>query len=150
MDHVHCYGSPLGRIILKSDGNPITRLYFGDEHVSDEKFPVFDQADRWLDMYFSGYEPLEMPELCLHTTPFRKAVYDILLEIPYGSTVTYKEIAERLGNVSAQAVGNALAANPILLMIPCHRVIGSDGTLKGYAGGLERKEKLLDLERRKI
>ena len=111
------------------------------------------EAKRWLDVYFSGREPDFLPPLRYDSTPFRKLICDILLTIPYGKTMTYgaiaAEAAKRQGaeRMSAQAVGGAVGHNPISLMIPCHRVVGTGGSLTGYAGGIERKVKLLELER---
>lgn len=113
---------------------------------------IFEEAKKWLDIYFSGEEPKFTPKLNLEGTEFRKDVWEILLEIPYGKTITYKDISEKLigsgkyKKMSNQAVGGAVACNPISLIIPCHRVVGSSGSLTGYAGGLHRKMKLLKLE----
>ncbi|MBP5389711.1 MAG: methylated-DNA--[protein]-cysteine S-methyltransferase [Bacteroidales bacterium] len=123
--------------------------------------PVLEETQRWLDSYFSGRIPDFTPPLRLRGTPFRKAVWRILLEIPYGQTITYGEIAARLaapaaknrlaeglgsGSVLARAVGGAVGSNPVSLIVPCHRVIGADGSLTGYAAGLDRKRALLRLE----
>ena len=111
------------------------------------------QTIKWLDTYFTGKQPDFTPLINLNTTPFRKAVYDILLTIPYGQTMTYGEIAHFLAEqkgiqrMSAQAVGGAVGHNPISIIIPCHRVVGADGSLTGYAGGLDKKIELLKLER---
>ena len=116
--------------------------------------PVFAEARRWLDIYFSGQKPAFTPPLLMRATPFRKDVWEILLTIPYGKTATYGEIATALAQkrgvprMSAQAVGNAVGHNAISLIIPCHRVIGANGNLTGYAAGLARKAWLLDLEKR--
>ncbi|MBR6027593.1 MAG: methylated-DNA--[Clostridia bacterium] len=156
----HC-ASPLGGITLASDGEALTGLWFeGQEHFAEtldrrhiEKgLPVFDETLRWLENYFSGKAPDFTPKLAPRGTPFRRAVWEILLDIPYGRTMTYGEIAARLSErtgqarTSARAVGCAVARNPISLIIPCHRVLGSGGRLTGYAGGLERKAGLLQLE----
>ena len=155
------YASPLGGITLSSDGEALTGLWFDGqkyfaETLSPEReersLPVFEEAARWLDIYFGGREPDFTPPLRPKGTAFRKAVWDVLLSIPYGQTVTYGEIAERLARqsgvprMSAQAVGGAVGHNPISIIVPCHRVIGADGRLTGYAGGLERKARLLELE----
>lgn len=161
MDYIYrCY-SPLGGITLASDGEALTGLWFdgqkyfaaglSSEH-EEKALPVFGQAEKWLDIYFSGRDPGFTPKLALNAAPFRKAVWDLLLTIPYGKTVTYGELASRLSGpggrrASARAVGGAVGRNPISLIIPCHRVIGADGNLTGYAGGIERKKKLLALER---
>ena len=110
-----------------------------------KELPIFDEICRWLDIYFSGKEPDFTPPLSMRTTPFRKAVWEIMLTIPYGQTMTYGEIAgiiaEQRGidRMSAQAVGGAVGHNSISLIIPCHRVIGTDGSLTGYAGGIDKK-----------
>ena len=162
MDYIHHYESPLGGITLASDGKSLSGLwfdgqkYFGstlDKAPVQKMLPVFDRTKEWLDIYFSGKAPDFTPPLSLNTTPFRKAVWEILLAIPFGQTITYGEIAnrmaERLGrrHMSAQAVGGAVGHNPISLIIPCHRVVGSDGNLTGYAGGIEKKRKLLEMEK---
>ena len=122
-----------------------------DEHVSQET-PVLTKAKKWLDIYFSGEEPKFTPPLHPVGTAFRQAVWKILLQIPYGQTVTYGEIAQQLAaeqgisTMSAQAVGGAVGHNKISVIIPCHRVIGADGSLTGYAGGIDKKIALLGLE----
>lgn len=161
MDCIWHYESPLGGITLGSDGKALTDLWFdGQEHYAvtlpsqaeHRRLPVFDETCRWLDIYFSGRAPDFTPELVLHGTPFRKAVWDILLTIPFGKTMSYGEIAEILARqrgisrMSAQAVGGAVGHNPVSIIVPCHRVIGADGSLTGYAGGLERKARLLEIE----
>ena len=162
MKYIHHYDSPLGGITLASDGTAITGLwfdgqkYFGaglEKESALKELPIFEKTDKWLDIYFSGKNPGFVPQLSVNDTPFRRAVWDILLTIPYGSTITYGEIAERLAvekglkSMSAQAVGGAVGHNPISLIIPCHRVVGADGSLTGYAGGIDKKEKLLEMER---
>ena len=156
------YQSPIGGITLASNGAELTGLwfdgqkYFGDtlpKEYEEKELPVFKEAKRWLDMYFRGNEPDFTPPICVDATPFRKAVWEILLTIPYGKTMTYKEIAEKFAKergiveMSAQAVGGAVGHNPISLIIPCHRVVGTNGSLTGYAGGIDKKEWLLALER---
>ena len=132
------------------------------EEITAEKtghLPVFLETKKWLDQYFSGTVPDFTPPLLIRTTPFRKEVLEILLTIPYGKTMTYGEIAailterrrashskEHSSRMSAQAVGGAVGHNPISIIIPCHRVIGSDGSMTGYAGGIERKICLLQIE----
>ena len=121
-----------------------------DKKISEDK--IFSDTKKWLDIYFSGEEPKFIPKLKLEGTEFRKDVWEILLEIPYGKTITYKDISEKLiasgkyKKMSNQAVGGAVGHNPISLIIPCHRVVGTSGSLTGYAGGLHRKMKLLKLE----
>ena len=161
MDFTHRFNSPLGGITLASDGEALTGLWFDgqkyfaaslEKEHEERMLPVFDLADKWLNLYFSGSEPGFLPPLLMRTTEFRKTVWEILLSIPYGKTMTYGEIADRiaagrgLSLMSAQAVGGAVAHNAISLMIPCHRVVGMDGSLTGYAGGLEKKIWLLEME----
>ena len=161
MDHTAHYISPIGGITLAGNGDALTGLwfdgqkYFGDTLSADhteKDLPVFRQTRRWLDLYFSGSDPGFTPPLLLRAADFRKAVWNILLTIPYGRTVTYGEIADILcaergtGKMSAQAVGNAVGHNPVSLIIPCHRVIGKNGSLTGYAGGIDKKRRLLALE----
>jgi methylated-DNA-[protein]-cysteine S-methyltransferase len=154
MIYTHHYDSPLGGITLSAQESALTgcwfdgQKYFGaalKEPYANGPLPVFDEADRWLDIYFSGHEPDFLPPLSLQSTPFRMAVWDILLTIPYGKTSTYGALAARLVS-SPRAVGTAVGRNPISVIIPCHRVIAADGSLAGYAGGIENKEKLLKLE----
>ena len=158
MDYMHHCNSPLGGITLASDGENLIGLWFdGQKYYADgldpqhaeRPLPIFDLVERWLAIYFSGKEPGFTPPLGMRTTPFRKAVWEILLTIPYGQTMTYGEIAQRLGisRMSPQAVGGAVGHNAISLIVPCHRVIGKNGSLTGYAGGIERKAQLLVLER---
>ncbi len=162
MDFTHRFNSPLGGITMASDGEALTGLWFDgqkyfaaslEKEHEERMLPVFDLADKWLNLYFSGSEPGFLPPLLMRTTEFRKTVWEILLSIPYGKTMTYGEIADRiaagrgLSRMSAQAVGGAVAHNAISLMIPCHRVVGTDGSLTGYAGGLEKKIRLLELEK---
>lgn len=159
--YTHTYFSPLGKITISSDGRSLTGLWFDGQKFfphelltesTSAELPIFTQTCSWLDNYFSGKAPDFTPPISLNTTPFRKAVYDILLTIPYGQTMTYGEIAgviaKRRGveRMSAQAVGGAVGHNPVSIIIPCHRVVGADGSLTGYAGGLERKIALLRLE----
>ena len=161
MDFIYRYDSPLGLITMACDGNALTGLWFnGQKHFGEslsadhtERFlPVFDETCRWLDLYFSGSIPDFTPPLNLRGTAFRRAVWEILLTIPYGRTTTYGRIAESIaaqketGRLSAQAVGNAVGHNPGSLIVPCHRVVGADGSLTGYAGGTDRKRRLLEME----
>ena len=154
------YASPLGGMTLVSDGTALVGLYFDgqkyfaeglDAKRTQKNLPIFEEARRWLDVYFSGRKPDFMPVLAPHGTAFQQSVWEILRTIPYGQTVTYGAIARRIEQntgcrMSAQAVGGAVGRNPISILIPCHRVIGADGSLTGYAGGLDKKEYLLELE----
>ena len=158
MIYTALYTSPLGGITLASDGIALTGLYFDGERdfpdlsaAHKKDLPVFGEAVKWLDLYFAGKEPHFMPALSPDGTTFQQAVWEILRTIPYGETTTYGAIAKRLEKstgkrMSAQAVGGAVGRNPISILIPCHRVIGANGSLTGYAGGLTRKEYLLRLE----
>lgn len=151
------YDSPLGRLLLMSDGTSLTGLwmhgqkYFaataGANVIQKDDLPIFDKARDWLNRYFAGVRP-QISELPLAPcgSDFRKSVWKILCEIPYGHVITYGDIAKRLGVKSAQAVGGAVGHNPISIIIPCHRVVGASGDLTGYAGGLDNKLKLLKLE----
>lgn len=155
------YDSPLGAITLASDGDALTGLwfdgqkYFGatlTDFAEERPLPVFDETRRWLDVYFQGLAPDSLPPMALAATPFRLRVWEALRRIPYGETVTYGDIARELARerglrqMSAQAVGGAVGHNPISILIPCHRVVGTDGSLTGYAGGIGRKIALLRLE----
>ena len=148
------YASPLGTLTLASDGENLTGLWIAGQKYfaagtptnlpARDDLPVFMQACGWLDRYFAGQRTAanELP-LAPRGSAFRQSVWRILCEIPYGQTVTYGEIAKRLGVRSAQAVGGAVGHNPISIIIPCHRVLGSDGSLTGYAGGVDKKIWLL-------
>ena len=155
------YSSELGDILLAADEIGITGLwFFGQSYFADtlpaeqiaQETPILAQAREWLDEYFSGKEPDFTPTLHPIGSPFRQAVWKLLLQIPYGQTTTYGEIArqmEKLQNrphMSAQAVGGAVGHNGISIIIPCHRVVGTKGSLTGYAGGLDKKMALLELE----
>ena len=155
MDYTFHYDSPLGGITLSSDGEALTGLWFdgqkyfartlGQEHA-EKPLPVFDETARWLELYFAGTVPDFTPKLNPRGTSFQRAVWDVLLTIPWGQTTSYGEIARKLGCRSARAVGGAVGRNPISLIIPCHRVLGADGSLTGYAGGADKKRSLLELE----
>ena len=162
MNYMQEYQSPLGKITFASDGECLTGLWFNgqkyfadsfDKNWQEKALPIFNQTKIWLDIYFSGREPNFTPPIKMLTTDFRKIVWQILLKIPYGQTITYGRIAKmvaeekNLSKMSAQAVGGAVAHNSISIIIPCHRVIGSNGSLTGYAGGIDKKIKLLELEK---
>ena len=162
MTYIYHYDSPLGGITISSNGKEITGLwfdgqkYFGDmlpKYYKEKDLPVFKAVKEWLDVYFRGKAPDFTPPLSMVTTSFRKSVWDILLTIPYGQTMTYGEIANKLvkqrgtAKISAQAVGGAVGHNSISLIIPCHRVVGTNGSLTGYAGGIEKKVWLLTMEK---
>lgn len=159
MEFMRLYDSPLGEIVLTGDDAALTGLWFRDCRpcpvgLEWGETPTLCQAEHWLDLYFRGEEPDFTPPLALRGTAFRRTVWELLLALPYGRTVTYGELASRtaarLGRsaMSAQAVGGAVGQNPVALIVPCHRVVGADGSLIGYAGGLDRKRRLLELEAR--
>ena len=161
MQYTNTYRSPIGNMTMASDGAHLTGLwfdgqkYFADtlapEHV-EQSLTIFDQTKEWLDCYFDGGLPEVPPPLQPTGSPFRLAVWELLGRIPYGQVTTYGEIAALLArqtkqSVSAQAVGGAVGHNPISILIPCHRVVGRNGSLTGYAGGIDKKLKLLTLEK---
>lgn len=155
------YKSLIGDILLAADEIGLTGLWFEGQkyfantlpkdHIQQET-EILTEAKKWLDVYFSGEEPNFTPLLHPNGSTFRKAVWQILLEIPYGQTITYGEIARRIAvmkktsHMSAQAVGGAVGHNEISIIIPCHRVVGTNGSLTGYAGGIDKKISLLKLE----
>ena len=161
MQYINHYQSDIGGITLASDGQNITGLWLDGqkyfpymllEKALREDLPVFETAKKWLDIYFSGHEPEFTPPILLRGSAFRMEVWAELLNIPYGHVTTYGNIAcaiaakHGLKSMSSQAVGGAVGHNPISIIVPCHRVIGSNGGLVGYAGGLEIKKALLGLE----
>ena len=169
MQYTTHYQSPIGGIFLAADEAGLTGLwfdgekYYADHHAKaylnqDEPWheekdtPVLEQTKEWLTVYFSGREPSFYPPVHMSGTPFQLSVWKILQKIPYGKTVTYGEIAKEiagqkgLSRMSAQAVGGAVGRNEISIIVPCHRVVGTNGSLTGYAGGIDRKVKLLTLE----
>ena len=170
MTRIHRYASPLGPVTLASDGRTLTGLWFdGQRHFGaglspdpeECSLPVFGEAVRWLDVYFGGGIPDFTPPLSLSGTPFQTAVWSALLTIPYGETVSYGELASMLkprlrgaglpgaglSGAGARAVGGAVGRNPVSLIVPCHRVAGAGGAITGYAGGVGRKLRLLELEK---
>ncbi len=153
------YASPIGAITVAGSGESITGLWFkGQKYEPPElhtyaykETPALKRAAEWLDSYFKGERPEQPLPLAPGGSAFRRAVWDILITIPYGETTTYGAIAKRLAALGykpcAQAVGGAVGHNPISILIPCHRVLGANGALTGYAGGIEKKEWLLRLEK---
>lgn len=153
--YTHKYKSPVGDILLSSDGEFLTGLSFkfNPEDYNQNLNSVFESTILWLDTYFSGKKPDFTPPFRMTGTDFQVKVWNLLLKIPYGQTTTYGNIASEFAaltgieRMSAQAVGGAVGRNKIAIIIPCHRVIGSNGNLTGYAGGIDIKEKLLMLEK---
>ena len=151
------YNSPLGKMLFVSDGEAICGVWFHnqkffkstiDESVRKDDLEVFVQLKSWFDDYFRGLNPQINFKLKPDGSEFRKKVWKILCEIPYGQTLTYGQIASKISKtMSAQAVGGAVGHNPISILIPCHRVLGANGKLTGYAGGLDKKIELLKLEK---
>lgn len=161
MTFIQHYNSPLGGILLAADEIGLTGLWFNGQKYfarslpagyTEQNTPALSEAKRWLEVYFTGKKPDFMPPLHIVGSAFRRAVWEILLQIPYGKTTTYGEIArqlakkQKLPRMSAQAVGGAVGHNEISIIIPCHRVVGTNGSLTGYAGGIDKKKKLLELE----
>ena len=161
MTYTQTYFSPLGELLLSADDMGLSGLWFAGQRyfartlppgAVPRETPVLTASKRWLDCYFSGAHPDFLPPLHLIGTDFQQAVWNLLLEIPYGQTVTYgalaRTLAQQLGKpaMSAQAVGAAVGRNPVSIIVPCHRVVGANGNLTGYAGGVERKRFLLNLE----
>ena len=162
MQYISHYKSPIGDILLAADEIGLTGLWFEgqkyfalylDKEHEEKELPVFEQTKQWLDIYFSGKEPDFQVPLHFTGTDFQNEVWEILYSIPYGQTMTYGEIAERMArqmgktSMSAQAVGGAVGHNPISILIPCHRVVGTNGSLTGYAGGIRKKIQLLTREK---
>ena len=161
MQYISYYESPLGKILLAADEIGLTGLWFEgqkyfalylDKEHEEKELPVLAETKRWLDIYFSGKEPDFTLPLHFTGTDFQNEVWEILYSIPYGQTMTYgqiaKKIAEKRGlpHMSAQAVGGAVGHNEISIIVPCHRVVGTSGNLTGYAGGIDKKIALLQLE----
>ena len=144
------YASPLGTLRIGEDsGALVSAAFVSDAPEMEPSSPVLSEAKRWLDRYFQGCDPGPVPPYDPKGTPFQKAVWTALSAVPYGKTTTYAGLASSMGLSSrhARAVGNALHRNPLLLFIPCHRVLGKDGSLTGFAYGLARKKALLESER---
>lgn len=152
MNYILNLNSPVGPLWLESDGTALTGLHMEFRPGEGESCPVLENARDWLDDYFRGCpRPVDFP-LSPKGTPFQQTVWEILLDIPFGETRTYgsiaREMAARLGRetMSAQAVGGAVGKNPIAIIIPCHRVVGANGSLTGFAWGLDKKQWLLEHE----
>lgn len=150
------YNSPVGILTLTSDGEFLTGVLFEkefEEVTREDELPVFDEATSWLDRYFAGKNPsIDELKLRPYGSEFRMAVWELLKKIPYGQTVTYGELAKEIAvitnkeKMAAQAIGGAVGHNPISIIIPCHRVVGTNGSLTGFGGGLATKVKLLEHE----
>ena len=162
MQYIHTYRSPMGDILLAADDTGLTGLWFEgqkyfartlDKEHEKREIPLFEKTKQWLDIYFSGKEPDFTVPLHVTGTAFQKQVWEILRSIPYGQTMTYGEIARKMAaqrgemRMSAQAVGGAVSHNEVSILIPCHRVVGTNGSLTGYAGGIDKKIQLLRLEK---
>ena len=155
--YIQYYDSPLGIILLAADEIGLigvwleNQKYYANGLIDpvEKETAVLKETKEWLNLYFSGNEPKALPKIHLIGTNFQKKVWQLLLKIPYGKTMTYKDIAKIISpTMSAQAVGSAVGHNKISILIPCHRVIGSNSSLTGYAGGIERKEYLLKFEKK--
>lgn len=162
MIYLNTYKSPIGEIYLNSDGENLIRVCFKNsrdynlkfiEDAEEKNLPIFDETIKWFDVYFQGEEPKFTPKYKIdNLTPFRKAVIDEMIKIPFGKTITYNDIAKAIAKkrgikrMSAQAVGGAVGWNPIGIIIPCHRVVGTNGSLTGYGGGIQNKVKLFEVE----
>ena len=162
MQYTSHYRSPIGNILLADDEVGLTGLWFEgqkyfalylDKEHEEKEIPIFEKAKKWLDIYFAGKEPDFTVPLHFTGTDFQNEVWEILCAIPYGRTMTYGEIAKQVASkkglprMSAQAVGGAVGRNGISILVPCHRVVGANGSLTGYAGGIDKKIKLLQLEK---
>ena len=162
MQYISHYRSPIGNILLAADEIGLTGLWFVgqkyfalylDKEHEEREIPIFEKVKQWLDVYFSGREPDFTVPLHFTGTDFQNEVWKILCTIPYGQTMTYGEIAKQIAarkglpRMSAQAVGGAVGHNEISIIVPCHRVVGANGSLTGYAGGIDKKIKLLQLEK---
>ena len=162
MQYISHYPSPIGNMLLAADEMGLTGLWFEgqkyfaldlDKEPEEKEIPLFEKVKQWLDIYFSGREPDFTIPLHFTGTDFQNEVWEILCTIPYGQTMTYGEIAKQIAarkglqHMSAQAVGGAVGHNRISIIVPCHRVVGANGSLTGYAGGIEKKAKLLKLEK---
>lgn len=163
MQYIDFYKSPIGDMMMACDEVGLSGLWFeGKKYFAStlnpneprvqKALPIFEQTKKWLDIYFEGKNPAFMPALSLKGSEFRLAVWEILNQIPYGEVITYGDIAKQIAGqrgvekMSAQAVGGAVGHNPIAIIVPCHRVVGTNGSLTGYGGGIDKKIELLKLE----
>ena len=148
------YSSPLGDMIMKSDkGDKLSQLHFSspqDKFEDSDDLDFFKKIEKWLDNYFDGKNPKINFKLNPQGSDFQLRVWKLLSEIPYGKTSTYGEIAQKISpTMAAQAVGGAVGRNPIAIIIPCHRVVGANGKMIGYAAGIDKKIRLLNIEKRR-
>lgn len=164
MKYASIYNSELGKIVIVANNNAVTDIWFDDKNeialLYDqfifEDIPVIEETRKWMDLFFSGKDPGSIPNTFLTGSEFQMTVWDIIKKIPYGEIVTYKDIANKIveirgeGKMSAQAVGGAVGKNPIPILIPCHRVIGKNGKLTGFGCGIDRKVRLLEIEKNDI
>lgn len=154
MNYYTNYNSILGRLTIVSDGENLTGLYFEGQCklkdcVKNDELKIFEAVRHWLDSYFKGERvTADSIPIKFRGTDFRLKVWKELLKIPYGEVTTYGAVAKRIGSdkMSSRAVGGAVGHNPIAIIVPCHRVIGAEGKLTGYSGGMEKKIKLLQIE----
>ncbi|GHU68805.1 methylated-DNA--protein-cysteine methyltransferase [Bacteroidia bacterium] len=165
MEYISKIESPIGTLTVSSDGENISGLwmegqkYFArtlEKDSAEQNLPLFENVRKWLDSYFSGKAPDFILPLKPRGSPFQQSIWNILCTIPYGKTVSYGEIAKQYNTqnkekrTSARAVGGAVGHNPISIIIPCHRVVGANGNLTGYAGGIDKKTQLLQLEANRV
>lgn len=155
MQYRNHYHSPIGTITLLSDGIYLTKVCFEtikNIESEDKDLPIFEQAKKWFDLYFHQKQPSFTPPLKINVRSFQHEIYQFILTIPFGKTMTYGEVAKQIAQkrgikkMSPQAIGKALSKNPILIIIPCHRIIGANQQLIGYAGGIDKKLELLKNE----
>lgn len=169
MTYTKIIDTPLGKALISADETGLTGFWFEKQryygktceddvveykeaHMDNQASAYLNEAENWLDLYFKGIDPGPIPKLHMIGSAFQLRVWEILLTIPWGKTMSYGEIAKQIAaergikRMSAQAVGGAVGRNPISVIVPCHRVIGSDGSLTGYGGGLDKKIALLNLE----
>ena len=151
--HIYKTPDPFSNLLLESENGALIRIRFIEtsDFIEEEDRTCFGEIIRWLDLYFAGHMPNFTPRLSWkYGTPFQQEVWKELLTIPYNTATSYKEIALKMNRApsSSQAVGQAISKNPFMIVIPCHRVVKSDGSLSGYAGGIQNKKRLLEHEKK--
>lgn len=157
MKYIHHVPSPIGELTLVAEEDKLTEIRFNNAgspagETKEEKIPVLAETEKWLEIYFTGKDPGFCPEMEMKGSDFQKSVWKHIEEIPFGQTVTYGQIARKIAEergmnrMAAQAVGGAVGSNPIPIIVPCHRVMGSGGKLTGYGGGIDKKVILLGIE----